>query len=85
MKHENFAKILHKVQIMELHMSIKRRWQPTDTQYIAVTRNIARRQYHRTLDNLYRLVVQRMFELDTMNIANTGDETTCTIEYSTDI
>ena len=73
MMHEKHQTILRQVQMLELAMGIQRRWQPADPQYIETARHIAERKYRRALDELQRLVVQRLFELNTMNIAGTGD------------
>lgn len=53
-------------------MEITRRWEVTDDKYIEMTKYIAARRYHRALDELQRLVVQRLFELHKLNLAQTG-------------
>ncbi|EMD33855.1 hypothetical protein CERSUDRAFT_55723, partial [Gelatoporia subvermispora B] len=56
----------------EVHMGIQTRWQPTTPEYIATLKYVSMRQYHRALDNLQRLVIQRLFELHNLNLSQTG-------------
>lgn len=57
---------------MELQMGIAKTWEPTDAPYQETMRYMANRTYERALDNLQRLVVQRLFELHRMNLSQTG-------------
>ncbi|TFY68930.1 hypothetical protein EVJ58_g720 [Rhodofomes roseus] len=57
---------------MEARMEIKARWQPSDEEYIKTVKYIGERKYQRALDNLQRLVVQRLFELHKLNLSHTG-------------
>ena len=63
---------------IETKMGVGARWQSTDAEYIATLKYIDERKYHRALDNLQRLVVQRLFELQKMNLSQTGTHATCT-------
>lgn len=60
---------------MEVQMGILPgfRWTPVMPQYIATVKYLSERRYHRALDELQRLVVMRLFELSTMNLAQTGE------------
>lgn len=60
------------VNALEVKLGINHRWQPGDAQYVKVTDYIATRKYHRALGALQRLVVQRLFELHRLNLAQTG-------------
>jgi hypothetical protein len=68
-RRENLSREVHE---MEVSMGIQRRWEATDDEYIEMTKYIATRKYHRALDELQRLVVQRLFELHKLNLAQTG-------------
>ncbi|OCH83908.1 hypothetical protein OBBRIDRAFT_815670 [Obba rivulosa] len=57
---------------MEVHMGMQSRWQPTTPQYRATLQYVAMRDYHHALDNLQRLVIQRLFELHNLNLSQTG-------------
>jgi len=57
---------------MEVKMGIANRWQPSDTPYIETAKYMSERKYHLALDNLQRLVVQRLFELHKLNLSQTG-------------
>ncbi|OCH83864.1 hypothetical protein OBBRIDRAFT_815682 [Obba rivulosa] len=69
---ERRDQILRELLDMEVRMGIDHRWQRTSPEYIATTKYIASRDYHRALDNLQRLVVQRLFELHNLNLSQTG-------------
>ncbi|OJT11359.1 hypothetical protein TRAPUB_12122 [Trametes pubescens] len=60
------------VTVLEVKMGIIHQWQPGDPQYIKVMDYIATRKYQRALGHLQRLVVQRLFELHRLNLAQTG-------------
>ncbi|KAH9846255.1 hypothetical protein C2E23DRAFT_872456 [Lenzites betulinus] len=64
--------LVFEVADLEIHLSIKTTWQPSDPEYIRVAGYITTRRYQRALANLQRLVVQRLFELHKMNLARTG-------------
>lgn len=72
MADERHAQVLTEVVSMELKMGIARRWQPSDQHYIDTLKYMTERDYHRALDKLHRLVVQRLFELSRLNLARTG-------------
>lgn len=57
---------------LEVTMGIKSRWQPQDKEYVETLKYYRERQYQRALDNLQRLVVQRLFELQKLNLTGTG-------------
>lgn len=57
---------------METRLQITRRWQPSDREYLNVLKFSHMRNYHRALDDLQKLVVQRLFELQKLNLAQTG-------------
>jgi hypothetical protein len=63
---------LHEVIEMEVKMDIAHRWQAGDQEYLKTLTYIKERQYYRALDELRRLVIQRLFELHKLNLSQTG-------------
>ncbi len=57
---------------IEVRFGIEKRWEPMDEKYLKAVKYIATRTYQRALGRLQRLVIQRLFELHKMNIAQTG-------------
>lgn len=57
---------------METAMSISPRWEPTDREYIETIEYMNTRKYRQALERLYKLVIQRLFELHKMNLSFTG-------------
>ncbi|KAK7680601.1 hypothetical protein QCA50_016383 [Cerrena zonata] len=57
---------------MELRLGLERRWEPTDPEYHDTMKYVRDRKYHRALDKVHQLVVQRLFELSRMNISGLG-------------
>ena len=70
--HEWYNTILYKVLELEEHMGITKRWTPTTPKYVETTHYISKRQYHQALNNLQRLVTQRLFELQRLNLSGVG-------------
>jgi hypothetical protein len=64
--------VLREVIEMEVKMGITRRWQAGDQEYLKTITYIKERRYHRALDELRRLVIQRLFELHKLNLSQTG-------------
>jgi len=58
---------------MEVQFGIERRWDPSSAEYLEILGYLSTRTYQRALENLQRLVVQRLFELHKMNILATGE------------
>lgn len=69
---EHLATIQQDVVSMEVKMGITNRWQPSSPEYQAMMKYMSNYQYQRALDNLQRLVVQQLFELQQLNISQTG-------------
>lgn len=63
-----------KVIRLEIDMCIgtEERWSRTDPRYLKVLAYSQTRDFQRALDHLQKLVVQRLFELQRLNIAGTG-------------
>lgn len=57
---------------MEVDLGIERRWDPSSPEYLETLGYLSTRTYQRALEELQRLVVQRLFELHKMNISATG-------------
>lgn len=58
---------------MEVKLGITNRWDPTRLEYLETLKYITRRKYHRALDDLQRLVVQRLFELHRLGLSGIGE------------
>ena len=69
---ERYDKILHQVLELEAHMGIPKRWTSVTPEYIETVRYISERRYHQALNNLQRLVTQRLFELHRLNLSSVG-------------
>ncbi|RDX50992.1 hypothetical protein OH76DRAFT_1455203 [Lentinus brumalis] len=57
---------------LQLGLNAASRWTPTTPKFIETAHFLADRDYHIALERLQRLVVQRLFELHTMNISHTA-------------
>ena len=57
---------------MEVSMGIDRRWDQSTPEYLETLGYLSTRRYQRALEELQRLVIQRLFELHKMNISATG-------------
>ncbi|KAI0343135.1 hypothetical protein BDW22DRAFT_1329220 [Trametopsis cervina] len=71
---ERYDRVYADVCALELQMGIAVRWTPLTPEYLAAIKYIKERQYHRTLNKLQKLVTQRLFELQRMNVAQTGEK-----------
>ena len=69
---ERVERLTAEVIAIEDDFQVHRRWEPTDEQYIATLTYIHTRRYQRALGKLQRLVIQRLFELHKLNLAQTG-------------
>lgn len=69
---ECYEAALLEVERLEVQMGITKRWEPTDPPYMKTAQYMSRRRYHRALEHLQRLVVQRLFELHKLNLQHTG-------------
>ncbi|KIY46451.1 hypothetical protein FISHEDRAFT_47269 [Fistulina hepatica ATCC 64428] len=70
---ERRDRILREVVEMEVRMGIPKRWTIDDKEYTDALQYLEERKYRRCLDNLLRLVVQRLFELQRMNLSQLGN------------
>ncbi len=57
---------------LELKMGLKSRWQPATPEFIETSKWITEHDYRLALEKLQQLVVQRLFELQSMNLSHTG-------------
>jgi hypothetical protein len=64
---------LRQVVEMETALGITKRWETWSTEYVETLGYLSTRVYQRALEELQRLVVQRLFELHKMNISATGE------------
>jgi hypothetical protein len=67
---ENYLK---QVIELEVDLGIDRRWDPSSSEYLETLGYMSTRTYQRALEELQRLVIQRLFELHKMNISATGN------------
>ena len=58
---------------MEVALEITERWTPWTPQYKEALAYLHEHRYHRALQNLQRLVVQRLFELHRLNLGGVGE------------
>ena len=54
-------------------MGIGNRWDPLSPEYLETLGYLNTRSYQRALEELQRLVIQRLFELHKMNMSATGE------------
>ncbi|PPR04386.1 hypothetical protein CVT24_013215 [Panaeolus cyanescens] len=57
---------------MEQRLGIANRWNPSMQEYTDTVKYISERKYHRALDKLQKLVVQRLFELHRLHMNGVG-------------
>ncbi|KAJ8454198.1 hypothetical protein ONZ51_g13169 [Trametes cubensis] len=69
---EKWEHVLRDVIEVEVRMGIDTRWRPEMPEYVATMKYITERDYQVALEKLHGLVVQRLFELHTMNISQTA-------------
>ncbi|RDX47631.1 hypothetical protein OH76DRAFT_1456691 [Lentinus brumalis] len=63
---------LRDVIALELRMGIETRWTPSTPRFIETAQYVTERDYRLALEELHRLVVQRLFELQSMNLSHTA-------------
>ena len=54
-------------------MGITKRWTPATPEYVETVRYISECRYHQAINNLQRLVTQRLFELHRLNLSGIGE------------
>ncbi|KAJ2923545.1 hypothetical protein H1R20_g13546, partial [Candolleomyces eurysporus] len=64
---------------MELRLHIEKRWDAMNPAYRETVERINQRQYRRALEDVQKLVVQRLFELHRLNLSNIGYKTRVTL------
>ena len=64
--------MLIEVTAMEVKMQIEHCWQPNDPQYIETVKYMSKHKYHCALKHFQKLVIQRPFELNWLNLASMG-------------
>ncbi|KAG6835432.1 hypothetical protein H0H93_001533 [Arthromyces matolae] len=69
---ERRDQLTHEVIELEVKLGLERRWLPIDEDYVKAVRYINERNYHRALDKLQKLVIQRLFELHKLNVNQTA-------------
>jgi len=71
---------IHAVADLEAKLNIECTWTEYDLEYHEVEKYLRQREFHRALDHVQQLVVQRLFEMSKANIAGMGK---LSIVYST--
>jgi hypothetical protein len=69
---EKRDELLLEVVEMECKLGIEMRWTPASLEYQDALRYSTTRKYHQALDKLQKLVIQRLFELQKLNLSSTG-------------
>ncbi|KAG1743994.1 uncharacterized protein EDB91DRAFT_1236582 [Suillus paluster] len=69
---EKVDTVQREVLVMEVKMGISQHWEPSSPEYQATMKYMTTQEYHCTLDNLQWLMVQRLFELQRLNVAQTA-------------
>lgn len=69
---ERYERVNLDVCSLEVQMGITERWTPVTPEYQDAVKYVRERKYHRALNKLQRLVVQRLFELQKLNVSQTG-------------
>ncbi|KAG6852477.1 hypothetical protein C0991_011677 [Blastosporella zonata] len=69
---DRHIRLLDDIARLEDRMNIITRWTPASPEYQKTAKYISDRKYERALDKLEKLVIQRLFELHKLNLANTG-------------
>ena len=71
--HKRYLAINEEVCRIEEILGIEQRWTAESPQYMAALTVLHERKYRRALDNLERLVVQRLFELTKLGMSGVGE------------
>ncbi|EIW84255.1 hypothetical protein CONPUDRAFT_49671 [Coniophora puteana RWD-64-598 SS2] len=71
-KEERDAIVTEEVNALEVKLGIRKRWEPSNPEYIAAAAYLNNRKYHQALNNLQRLVVLRLLELHKQNVGRSG-------------
>lgn len=69
---ETLQAVRREVLELEVALGITTCWSPHMPEYKAATEHIHTQEYQEALDNVERLVCQRLFELQKLNISQTG-------------
>ncbi|KAL0058201.1 hypothetical protein AAF712_015134 [Marasmius tenuissimus] len=64
--------LLEEVADWEVEHGISERWTPETPEYLSAEKGLIHRQYRHALEELERLVVQRLFELTKLNMSGVG-------------
>ncbi|KAG8939000.1 hypothetical protein FRC04_007139 [Tulasnella sp. 424] len=69
---EQRQSLLEEIKRVEVRMGIVRRWTNSDDEYQAASAHVKIRDYRKALDRVELLIVQRLFELEKLNLSGTG-------------
>ncbi|RXW11468.1 hypothetical protein EST38_g14387 [Candolleomyces aberdarensis] len=69
---EKVARLHSELTDMELRLHIEKRWDPMTAAYRETVEKINQRQYRKALEEVQKLVVQRLFELHRLNLSSIG-------------
>jgi hypothetical protein len=65
-------RIVQAAEDLEVRLGITTRWTEGSEEWNAAMEKLRKRDYHRALDHVERLLVSRIFELSKMNLSHTG-------------
>ena len=69
---EQYERTISEIVALEGKLDIHQRWDPTMPAYQEALKYVRERRYRRALDKIHRLIVQRLFELQKLNVSHTG-------------
>ena len=78
MKHDAIVSDLIQLEVA-LSISPAERWTSADQRYQEIAQYLKERELQKTLDQLQEVVIKRIMELQSMNLARTGKQTCCSI------
>ncbi|KAK1218119.1 hypothetical protein PQX77_019197 [Marasmius sp. AFHP31] len=67
-----FDRLMEEVADWEVEHGIPEQWTPESPEFLATKKGIIQQQYHQALEELERLVVQRLFKLTKLNMSGVG-------------
>lgn len=71
-RHVTYLKWIQHAEDFERVENIEKRWTEDDDRWIHALQHLRTRRYRRALDNLSRLLIQRLLELEKIGIGGTG-------------
>ncbi len=76
---EKVERITRELCELEVELEISPQWTPAHSKYQEIVNFLVERKYRRALDKLQKLVIQRLFKLHKLNLAQTGKLSACLV------